>query len=194
MLEINIPEVVAEVTAAFMQYERALVANDVAALDAMFWNSPKTLRFGIAENLYGYEAIASFRSSRPPIDLTRRSEEHGDRQLWAGYCDCQHRVSARRVEHHRPAKPRLGSDRSRLAHCGGPCQPDAGGLARSRARAVAGDGSACFWHVITRPGASARFDARRTSDGNCPMLEISCSRRQRPAALRFAISIRRPAA
>jgi ketosteroid isomerase-like protein len=71
MLEINIPEVVAEVTAAFMHYERALVANDVAALDAMFWNNPNTLRFGIAENLYGYEAIASFRGTRPPIDLTR---------------------------------------------------------------------------------------------------------------------------
>jgi ketosteroid isomerase-like protein len=71
MLEINIPEVVAEVTEAFERYERALVANDVAALDAMFWNNPNTLRFGIAENLYGYEAIAAFRSSRPPINLTR---------------------------------------------------------------------------------------------------------------------------
>ena len=71
MLEINIPEVVAEVTAAFMRYERALVENDVAVLDAMFWNSANTLRFGIAENLYGYSAIASFRSNRPPIDLTR---------------------------------------------------------------------------------------------------------------------------
>jgi hypothetical protein len=71
MLEINIPEVVAEVTEAFERYERALVTNDVAALDAMFWNNPNTLRFGIAENLYGYEAIASFRSSRPSIDLTR---------------------------------------------------------------------------------------------------------------------------
>jgi ketosteroid isomerase-like protein len=71
MLELNIPEVVAEVTATFQSYERALVANDVEALDALFWNNPNTLRFGIAENLYGYEAIASFRSSRAPIDLTR---------------------------------------------------------------------------------------------------------------------------
>lgn len=71
MFEINIPEVVAEVTAAFMRYEQALVENDVATLDAMFWNNANTLRFGIAENLYGYAAIASFRSSRPPIDLTR---------------------------------------------------------------------------------------------------------------------------
>ncbi len=72
MLEINIPEVVAEVTEAFARYERALVANDVEVLDTLFWNSPHTLRFGIAENLYGYEAIAAFRSGRPPIDLTRR--------------------------------------------------------------------------------------------------------------------------
>jgi len=71
MLEINIPEVVAEVTAIFQSYERALVANDVKALDALFWNNPNTLRYGIAENLYGYAAIASFRNSRAPIDLTR---------------------------------------------------------------------------------------------------------------------------
>jgi Protein of unknown function (DUF3225) len=71
MLEINIPEVVAEVTEAFERYERALVTNDVAILDSLFWDDPNTLRFGIAENLYGYEAIASFRSSRPTIDLTR---------------------------------------------------------------------------------------------------------------------------
>jgi hypothetical protein len=71
MLEMNIPEVVAEVTAAFQRYEHALVKNDVAALDSLFWDNPNTLRFGIAENLYGYDAIASFRGSRPPMDLTR---------------------------------------------------------------------------------------------------------------------------
>ena len=71
MLEINIPEVVAEVTAVFMRYERALIANDVTELDALFWDSPHTLRFGIGENLYGHDAIASFRSGRPAIDLTR---------------------------------------------------------------------------------------------------------------------------
>lgn len=72
MLKINIPEVVAEVTAAFAKYERALIANDVAQLDALFWDSPLTLRFGIGENLYGHDAIAAFRSSTPAIDLTRR--------------------------------------------------------------------------------------------------------------------------
>jgi hypothetical protein len=72
MLELNIPEVIAEVAEAFTRYERALVANDVAELDMLFWDSPRTLRFGVGENLYGYEAIAAFRNSRPPIDLARQ--------------------------------------------------------------------------------------------------------------------------
>lgn len=72
MLEINIPEIVAEVTEVFMRYERALIANDVETLDDLFWNSPHTLRFGVAENLYGHEAIAAFRIGRPVLDMTRR--------------------------------------------------------------------------------------------------------------------------
>ena len=72
MLEINNPEVVAEVSEAFGRYERALIDNDVALLDTLFWKSANTLRFGIGENLYGYEAIAAFRNGRPPMDLTRQ--------------------------------------------------------------------------------------------------------------------------
>jgi hypothetical protein len=72
MLQINIPEVVAEVTAAFHQYERALIENDLAVLDQLFWRSELTLRFGLNENLYGHDAIAAFRTSRPPIDLARQ--------------------------------------------------------------------------------------------------------------------------
>jgi hypothetical protein len=72
MLEINVPEIVAEVTSAFTCYERALVANDVTALDQLFWRNSCTLRYGVAENLYGYDAIANFRATRPPIDMTRR--------------------------------------------------------------------------------------------------------------------------
>jgi hypothetical protein len=71
MVEINLPEVAAEVTEAFFRYERALVANDVAALTAMSWKSEFTLRYGVGENLHGYEAIAEFRATRAPIDLTR---------------------------------------------------------------------------------------------------------------------------
>ena len=71
MIEINIPEVVAEVEQAFQRYERALVANDIAELDALFWESPHALRYGVTENLYGYDAIAAFRSKRPAINLAR---------------------------------------------------------------------------------------------------------------------------
>ncbi|KAA0678946.1 oxalurate catabolism protein HpxZ [Roseomonas genomospecies 6] len=69
--EINIPEVVAEVTAAFERYERALTGNDVAVLDELFWNHPATLRYGVGENLYGYDAIAAFRQGRPAAGLDR---------------------------------------------------------------------------------------------------------------------------
>ncbi|HSI39234.1 MAG TPA: oxalurate catabolism protein HpxZ [Xanthobacteraceae bacterium] len=70
-MEINIPEIVAEVEAAFGRYETALVANDVAALDALFWDSPLTIRYGGGENLYGYAAICAFRAARAAIGLER---------------------------------------------------------------------------------------------------------------------------
>jgi hypothetical protein len=72
MYEINLPEVLAEVTAAFERYELALVSNDVTVLNELFWNSPHTLRFGITENLYGHAAIAGFRTARSPVGLARR--------------------------------------------------------------------------------------------------------------------------
>src|SRR5271154_3666539 len=71
MIEINIPEVVAEVETVFARYERALVANDIAELDALFWKSPHTLRYGATENLYGYDEIAAFRAHRPAVNLAR---------------------------------------------------------------------------------------------------------------------------
>src|SRR5262245_62789700 len=70
-MEIDRPEVVAEVTAAFQRYERALVSNDVATLDAIFRNDPRTIRYGGAENLYGYGEIAAFRAARSPAGLAR---------------------------------------------------------------------------------------------------------------------------
>lgn len=70
-MEINLPDVVAEVTAAFNRYESALVSNDVAVLDELFWQSPHTIRYGATENLYGYDEIAQFRSSRSPVGLDR---------------------------------------------------------------------------------------------------------------------------
>jgi len=70
--EINRPDVVAEVTRAFERYEAALVGNDVAALDELFWNDERALRYGATENLYGYAAIAAFRAARPAAGLARR--------------------------------------------------------------------------------------------------------------------------
>ncbi len=64
MMRVNVPETVAEVTAAFNAYERALMANDLAALGALFWDSPLTIRFGPGQNLYGIEAITAFRAAR----------------------------------------------------------------------------------------------------------------------------------
>ena len=65
------PMVVEEVQAAFRRYEAALVGNDVATLDALFWDDDRTIRYGGAENLYGAAAIAAFRAARPAAGLTR---------------------------------------------------------------------------------------------------------------------------
>ena len=70
-MEIDLPEVVAEVTAAFERYEKALVANDIATLDALFHDDARTIRYGGAENLYGYTEIEAFRAARSPAGLAR---------------------------------------------------------------------------------------------------------------------------
>jgi hypothetical protein len=70
-MQINIPDVLAEVTAAFARYEKALVTNDTLTLDELFRTSDDTVRFGIAENLFGIEEIREFRNKRSPINLAR---------------------------------------------------------------------------------------------------------------------------
>jgi AtzH-like len=70
-LQIDIPDVVAEVRAAFERYEQALVSNDVATLDEIFLNDPRTIRYGQLENLYGYKEIEAFRMARPSVGLAR---------------------------------------------------------------------------------------------------------------------------
>ncbi len=70
-MDIDLPDVIAEVTAAFKRYEEALVSNDVATLNELFRNDPRTLRYGMAENLYGYDAIKGFRAARSPAGLQR---------------------------------------------------------------------------------------------------------------------------
>ncbi len=70
-MEIDLPEVVAEVRAEFDRYEKALVSNDVATLDAVFHNNPRTIRYGGTENLYGTAEIEAFRAARSPAGLAR---------------------------------------------------------------------------------------------------------------------------
>jgi hypothetical protein len=70
-MEIDLPEVVAQVRAAFEIYEKALVKNDVAALDALFRDDPRTIRYGGGEILYGYGEIKAFRAARSPVALGR---------------------------------------------------------------------------------------------------------------------------
>jgi hypothetical protein len=74
-MQIDLPDVLAEVTAQFARYEKALVTNDVAVLDELFRNDPRTLRYGIGENLYGYEALTAFRAARSPVGLMRRTAQ-----------------------------------------------------------------------------------------------------------------------
>ena len=71
-MEMNIPEIHAEVVAAFSRYEAALVGNDVEELGNLFWRSPHTIRYGIGESLYGIDEIAAFRAARSPVGLARR--------------------------------------------------------------------------------------------------------------------------
>jgi hypothetical protein len=71
-MEIDLPEVVAEVKAAFERYEKALVSNDVPVLDELFREDPRTVRYGATEILYGYDQIKSFRAARSPVALGRK--------------------------------------------------------------------------------------------------------------------------
>ncbi|TDH64184.1 oxalurate catabolism protein HpxZ [Dankookia rubra] len=70
-MDIDIPEVLAEMQAMFAEYERALVTNDVVVLQELFRKDARTLRYGPAENLLGWEMIAAFRAGRSPVGLER---------------------------------------------------------------------------------------------------------------------------
>jgi ketosteroid isomerase-like protein len=70
-MDIDLPDVLADVTAAFERYERALMANDVATLNSLFRDDQCTIRYGGGENLYGHAAISGFRAARSPLGLAR---------------------------------------------------------------------------------------------------------------------------
>jgi ketosteroid isomerase-like protein len=69
------PAVLNEVKAAFAKYEAALISNDVAILDALFFKDARTIRYGMAENLYGHLEIEAFRAARPSHGLSRTLEK-----------------------------------------------------------------------------------------------------------------------
>ena len=69
---IDIPDVKAEVEAAFAMYEKALTTNDVPMLEALFWDDGRTIRYGVGENLYGMDEIRAFRRARSPVGVMRR--------------------------------------------------------------------------------------------------------------------------
>jgi hypothetical protein len=72
-MQVDLPDVLAEVTEQFARYDKALVSNDVAVLDDLFRADTRTLRYGIGENLYGHDAIAAFRAARSPVGLMRKT-------------------------------------------------------------------------------------------------------------------------
>jgi hypothetical protein len=74
-MQVDVSDVLAEVTEQFARYEKALVSNDVAVLDELFLNDSRTLRYGVGENLYGYDAISAFRATRSPIGLGRSTDK-----------------------------------------------------------------------------------------------------------------------
>jgi AtzH-like len=68
-MQIDLPEVVAEITALFNRYQKAVAENDIATLNTLFHDDPRTIRFGAGECLYGYDQIRSFRATRSPVGL-----------------------------------------------------------------------------------------------------------------------------
>ena len=73
-MDIDLSDILAEVMAAFARYEQALITNDVATLDELFWADERTIRYGISENLYGHAEIEAFRAARSPQGLARKLE------------------------------------------------------------------------------------------------------------------------
>ena len=124
-LEVNLPDVVAEVTAAFEKYEDALVNNKVDILDGLFRDAPQTIRYGATENLYGSEEIQAFRAGRSPVALGRTLSKtvittYG-RDFAVASTLYQRPVRARA---HRPADADLGAVPGGLARGRCACQPD----------------------------------------------------------------------
>ena len=70
-MEINNPQTLADVTRQFERYQQAIVDNDIAVLNELFWDNARTIRYGISENLYGHDEIATYRGTRDPGSVAR---------------------------------------------------------------------------------------------------------------------------
>jgi len=99
--KINQPDVLAEVTAAFYRYEQALISNDIAVLDELFWHDERTVRLGAGENLYGIDEIRAFRNARPAAGLDRTLQRVVITTFGEDYAVCS-------CEFTRPASERIG--------------------------------------------------------------------------------------
>jgi len=99
--KINQPDVLAEVTTAFYRYEQALISNDIAVLDELFWHDERTVRLGAGENLYGIDEIRAFRHARPSSGLERALQRVVITTFGEDYAVCS-------CEFTRPASERIG--------------------------------------------------------------------------------------
>jgi hypothetical protein len=116
-VDINIPEVVAEVRATFERYEKALVANDVEALDSAFWKDPRVIRYAITDNAYGFEAIHASRLARQKSDLARTLEGTVITTFGRDLATANTEFPARGVGQARPSEPDVDPVSRRLARC-----------------------------------------------------------------------------
>lgn len=118
------PAILAEVTAAFYQYEEALVSNNIEALDALFWHDPRTVRLGAGENLYGIEAIRAFRAARPAAGLARDLRHTTITTFGADMAVCSTEFTREGSARTGPPAADLGTLPLRLADCRRPGQSD----------------------------------------------------------------------
>jgi hypothetical protein len=101
MSEADEGSVVADVTEAHRRYESALLANDVDTMTELFWDDPRTIRYGVTENLYGATAIAAYRAARPPERLDREVVRSAVTVLGPD-------TAVTAIEFQRPGSPRIG--------------------------------------------------------------------------------------
>ena len=109
--------------AGFRALRKALVANDVAVLDELFWNSPHTLRYGVTENLYGYDAIRAFRAARPAQGLERDVLKTVITTYGRDFATANIEFQRAGERQDRPPEPDLDAHARRLARGRRPCQP-----------------------------------------------------------------------